>query len=101
MQRFVAFLRGINVGGRVVLKEKLKEVFTSLDFQNISTFKQSGNVIFETDNANPKEIKGKIEAKLQSKLGYDVAVFVRTIPQLKRIIELDAFKGKKVKAPVF
>ena len=49
MHRFVAFLRGINVGGHIVVKEKLKEAFTSLGFQNVSTYKQSGNVVFETD----------------------------------------------------
>jgi uncharacterized protein (DUF1697 family) len=48
MLRLVAFLRGINVGGRSVKKEKLKEAFTSLGFQNVSTYKQSGNIIFET-----------------------------------------------------
>ena len=58
MSRFVAFLRGINVGGRVVVKETLKEVFTSLGYQNIVTYKQSGNVIFETDAANPLRNKG-------------------------------------------
>jgi uncharacterized protein (DUF1697 family) len=94
MHRFVAFLRGINVGGRIVVKEQLKEAFTSLGFQNVSTYKQSGNVIFEADVANPKEIKVKIEEKLQSTLGYEVAVFVRTFPQLKSIINLDAFKGQ-------
>jgi len=39
MYRFVAFLRGINVGGRTVVKEQLKEAFTSLGFQNVSTYK--------------------------------------------------------------
>ena len=94
MSRFVAFLRGINVGGRVVVKETLKEVFTSLGYQNIVTYKQSGNVIFETDTANPQEIKRKIEEKLHSILGYEVAVLVRTIPQLKSIIDLYPFQGR-------
>jgi uncharacterized protein (DUF1697 family) len=94
MFRFVAFLRGINVGGHVVVKEKLKETFTSLGFQNVSTYKQSGNIIFETDTLNPQEIKDKIENKLSCVLGFEVAVLVRTIPQLKRIVELDPFKGQ-------
>jgi len=68
MNRFVAFLRGINVGGHIVVKEKLKEAFTSLSFQNVSTHKQSGNVIFETELANPQDIKAEIEEKLQSTL---------------------------------
>lgn len=77
-----------------MVKEKLKEAFTSLGFQNVSTYKQSGNVIFETDMANPQEIKSKIEDKLQILLGYNVIVFVRTIPQLKSIIDVDPFKGQ-------
>jgi uncharacterized protein (DUF1697 family) len=94
MRRFVVFLRGINVGGHIVVKERLKEAFTSLGLQNVSTYKQSGNVIFETDMANPQEIRSKIEDKLQSLLGYNVVVFVRTIPQLKSIIDVDPFKGQ-------
>ena len=101
MRCFVAFLRGINVGGHTVVKEKLKEAFTSLGFQNVSTYKQSGNVIFETDMADPQEIKAKIEGKLRNLLGYEVAVFVRTIPQLKSVVELDPFKGQTTEGTSF
>jgi uncharacterized protein (DUF1697 family) len=91
MFSFIVFLRGINVGGRSVKKEAL----TSLGYQNIVTYKQSGNVIFETDMADTKEVKAKIEEKLRSTLGYEVAVFVRTLLQLKNIIDLDPFKGQE------
>ena len=69
MARFVAFLRGINVGGHIVKKEKLQEVFISSGFQNVVTYKQSGNVIFETSMANIEEIKSKLEAKLTKHAG--------------------------------
>jgi uncharacterized protein (DUF1697 family) len=101
MERFVAFLRGINVGGRTVVKEKLKEIFNSLGFQNVSTFKQSGNVIFETEIVYPKEIEDKIKANLCKLLGYEVSVFVRTFPQLKSIIEQNAFKGQEKEVTSF
>lgn len=101
MHLFVAFLRGINVGGHIVVKEKLKEAFASLGFQNVSTYTQSGNVIFEIDMANPQDVKAKIEEKLHSTLGYDVAVFVRTISQLKSIIDLDPFKNQDTKGSSF
>ena len=101
MERFVAFLRGINVGGRTVVKEKLKEAFTSLGFQNVSTFKQSGNVIFETEIVYPKEIEDKIKANLCKLLGYEVSVFVRTFPQLKSIIEHDVFKDQEKEGTSF
>src|SRR5208283_2743549 len=93
MVRFVVFLRAINVGGHVVNKAKLHEAFTSSGYLNVSTFKQSGNVIFETDKENANEIKKKVEAKLRESLGYDVAAFVRTIAQLKAIIDFQAFKS--------
>lgn len=94
MERFVAFLRGINVGGRTVVKEKLTEAFTSLELQNVSTYKQSGNVIFETEIEYPTEIEEKIKDKLCRILGYEVSVFIRTFPQLKSIIEHNTFKDQ-------
>jgi uncharacterized protein (DUF1697 family) len=92
MARFVVFLRAINVGGHTVTKAKLQEAFICLGYQNVSTHKQSGNVILETDEADPTEIKRKVEKKLRELLGYDVAAFVRTIPQLKAIVNLEPFK---------
>ena len=92
MARFVFFLRAINVGGHAVAKAKLQEAFICLGYQNVSTHKQSGNVILETDE-EPTEIKRKAEKKIQDLLGYDAAAFVRTIPQLKAIVNLEAFKG--------
>ena len=59
MARFVVFLRAINVGGHSVAKAKLQEAFISLGYQNVLTYKQSGNVIFETDEADASEIKEK------------------------------------------
>lgn len=93
MTRFVVFLRAINVGGHTVTKVKLQKAIAGLGYRNVSTFKQSGNVIFETDEVNPKEIERKVEKKLRGLLGYDVAAFVSTIPELKAIVNLRAFKG--------
>ncbi len=92
MSRFVAFLKGINVGSHIVTKEQLKEAFTSLGFCNVSTFGQSGNVIFETSNLASEELKTKIENKLRTILSYEVSVFVRTISQLKHVIQRNPLK---------
>lgn len=93
MPQFVVFLRGINVGDRTVVKETLRQAFASLGFENVSTYKQSGNVIFDANVADTKAIKARVEAKLRDVLGYDMAAFVYTIPQLKQIIESEPFKG--------
>jgi uncharacterized protein (DUF1697 family) len=101
MVRIVAFLRGINVGGRTVKKEILQETFTALGFGNVSTYKQSGNVVFDTKNADEKDQTAKIEDKLKETLGYDVPVFLRTIPELKAIIASEPFKGQSTEGSSF
>ncbi len=101
MTRFVAFLRGINVGGHIVKKEKLQEAFESLGLRKVVTFRQSGNVVFETQAEDTQELEMKIAKKLRETLGYDVAVFVRTFPQLKKIIEADPFKGQPTEGTSF
>ena len=83
MTRVVAFLRGINVGGHIVKKERLQGVFEALGFRDVMTYKQSGNVIFETEVKDMEKIRTRIEDKLKKTLGYDVAVFIRTIDYLK------------------
>ena len=88
MVRAVAFLRGINVGGHVVKKEELLQAFVSLGYQNAVTYKQSGNVIFETNEAELEATRGVIEEKLRKVLGFDVVVFVRTFGQLREVAKV-------------
>jgi uncharacterized protein (DUF1697 family) len=95
MPCFVAFIRGINVGGHTVTKVTLQEAFSSMGFNSISTFRQSGNIIFEAASQEPKTLEIQIQTRLQERLPFQVAVFVRTIPQLKRLIELYPFKGEE------
>jgi uncharacterized protein (DUF1697 family) len=94
MPCYIAFLRGINVGGRSVTKQTLQAAFEDLGFTDVSTFKQSGNVIFQSAETDPKALSSKIEEKLKTKLGYIVAVFIRTIEQLKNLVKSDPFKGQ-------
>ena len=101
MPRFVAFLRGINVVGRSVKKEKLQETFSSLCFENVCTFKQSGNVIFETIAENTNTLEERIMAKLQTALGYSVFIFLRSTEQLKSVVKLEPFKGQNSEGSSF
>jgi len=94
MPLFVAFLRGINVGGRIVKKEGLQQTFAALGFKNVTTYKRSGNVIFEADSADVEALKRKINDTLRATLGYNIAVLIRTLDQLKCILEMGIFKGQ-------
>jgi len=78
MKRYVALLRGINVGGnnKVSMKE-LKVLFEELGFTNISTYINSGNVIFESTNQKTTtELTNNIEATLGKSCGFPIRTLV-------------------------
>ncbi|MEZ5421150.1 MAG: DUF1697 domain-containing protein [Vicinamibacterales bacterium] len=81
MPRFVAFLRAVNVGGRVVSMDELRRHFGAAGLSEVETFIASGNVIFSS-KATPAAIERKVEAHLAGALGYDVPAFVRTTAEV-------------------
>ena len=92
MIQYVAFLRGINVAGRnMISMEDLAQYFELPGIRNVSTYIQSGNVIFESDEANDTILRGKIEKQLHAKLGYNVPVILRTMKELNSIIRNNPF----------
>ncbi len=87
MIRYVAFLRGINVSGHKIIKmATLKQMFISMAFNNVVTYIQSGNVVFDCDTTDVSLLNTNIETYLKSELGYDVRVIIRTISELQQII---------------
>ena len=96
MTRYVAFLRGINVGGNKLIKmEELRRAFEALRFKNVRTFIASGNVIFETDETDRELLTEKIERKIRKSFGHEISIVLQTVDDLKRILKLDAFKKVK------
>lgn len=83
MTQYIAFLRGINVGGHNVKMEDLRDHFTELGFSNVRSYIQTGNIFFETQDTLAHALSRTIEKHLESKLGYEVPTFVRTIPELE------------------
>jgi uncharacterized protein (DUF1697 family) len=83
--KYVAFLRAINVGGRVVKMDVLRRLFTSMGFSGVKTFIASGNVIFESPARNAVRLEASIEKELAKALGYPVAVFLRPAPELSAL----------------
>ncbi len=78
MPRYVAFLRAVNVGGRVVKMDRLKSIFEALSFKNVETFIASGNVLFDARATDTRALEKRIEKALERELGYEVLTFVRT-----------------------
>src|SRR5688572_17077779 len=92
-QTYVAFLRGVNVGGKKPIRMKqLAEVLTAAGFRNVRTFIASGNVIFEASAKDPKRIAKKMEKHLLNALGYELTVIIRTVDELRALIKRNPFK---------
>jgi uncharacterized protein (DUF1697 family) len=90
--RYIALLRGINVGGHTVKMDRLRDLFADLGFTNIRTYIQTGNVFFESDKTDELALRKKIEAHLEKTLGYGVPTCLRTIESLEKLVKLDPFK---------
>ncbi len=89
--RYVAFLRAINVGGHVVKMDRLRALFVELGFDGVETFIASGNVIFDAGRASAGAIERRIERHLAKSLGYEVATFVRSVSELASIAVYEPF----------
>lgn len=99
MPRFAAFLRGVNLGSRRrVSSAELRACFEGVGFEDVQTFRTSGNVVFHAGRAARDRLTGKIEKALAESLGYDVVVFVRTAPELEAIAAHQPFPAKVVEA---
>ena len=89
--RLFAFLRAINVGGPVVTMTTLRGHFEDLGLNDVETFIASGNVIFTSGSKNLAALEKKIEGRLKTALGYEVATFIRTAPELVAIADYAPF----------
>ena len=91
MVRYIAFLRGINVGGHRVKMDRLRELFEELGFSDVTTFIASGNVIFTGQSTDPAALEREIERHLEQQLGYEVATFIRSPSELAAIAAFEPF----------
>ena len=93
MIKYIALLRGINVGGkRKLLMVDLKELFTKLGFTNCITYIQSGNVVFQLDKEEDNiELAHKIEAAILEHFKLDVPVIVRKACEWEQVISDNPF----------
>jgi len=85
--RYVALLRGINVGGRnPVAMADLRATFEEGGYDAVATYIQSGNVVFETEAARAS-VEDDIEALLERRFGVPLLVVVRSRAQLRRVVQ--------------
>jgi uncharacterized protein (DUF1697 family) len=99
---YAAFLRGMNLGGRRITNSDLAAAVSGIGFEEVETFRASGNVIFAADRGTEASVSNRLEKGLADSLGYEVPVFLRSAAEVQAIsscrpfkaAQLDASKGK-------
>jgi uncharacterized protein (DUF1697 family) len=94
MEKYVALLRGVNVGQNTLKMERLRHLCSELGFKNVTTYVQSGNVIFEAGGP-PSSWSSSIDHKLAGETRLPVTVLLRTPGELKSIIARNPFLKEK------
>jgi uncharacterized protein (DUF1697 family) len=88
MPRYVALLRGINVGGKNLIKmSALKACFEANGFEDVATYIQSGNVLFASPETRAAGLTRRIESMLAETFGYEATVVVRNRTQMRAVVE--------------
>lgn len=86
--RFVAFLRGINISGKnKIAMSDLKIEFEKLGYVDISTYLNSGNVMFSSEVSDKKNLRYNIEKMILNSFGIAVSVYIIELEKLYYILE--------------
>jgi uncharacterized protein (DUF1697 family) len=95
MEKYIAFLRAINVSGHNIIKMvDLKVAFEEIGYQNIKTYIQSGNVVFETQLLDSAQIRQAIEKKLIQNFGNEIVTIIRTTTEMDEIVQNHPFSAE-------
>jgi uncharacterized protein (DUF1697 family) len=99
---YISMLRGINVSGRNIIKmDRLKSLYQSLGFDEVSTYIQSGNVMFSTKNQTPKVLEEMISSAIATAFGFEVPVMILDRNSLAQIIQNNPFSEDDDKDEAF
>lgn len=96
-QVYVAFLRGINVGGHhKVPMAELKTTLASIGFSDIKTLLNSGNVVFATAPTEIAALEAQMAGVLENKFGFPIPVLLRKMEDIQRLVADNPFKEVEV-----
>jgi uncharacterized protein (DUF1697 family) len=93
MKTYICLLRGINVGGVVIKMEPLRKSFEALNFTNVRSYIQSGNLFFTYSETSIDELQKTIALKIKEDFGYEIQVWILTKDQIQKVINDSPLKG--------
>jgi len=91
MPRYLALLRGVNVGGKKLAMADLRDVAEQLGYTGVSTYIQSGNLLFSSAASDQAGLAGELEREIAGRLGVQCDVVVLTGADLNRVIADNPF----------
>ncbi len=101
MKTYIVLLRGINVSGKNKLPmQELRKLLNELNFQEVKTYIQSGNIVLNSLE-NKTMITSQIKETLRKNFGYEISVIVKTIKEWETVIRDNPFKSKEEKQQYF
>jgi uncharacterized protein (DUF1697 family) len=96
MYTYIALLRGINVNGQKMMSmEKLRALCEDLGLTGVTTYIQSGNVVFQSAPVKHFVLEKKIHASIRDAFGFSVPVMVKSLAEWQEIISDNPFVGRK------
>ena len=85
---FVALLRGVNVGGNnMISMSALKKSFEALGFSDVTTYINSGNIIFNAKHADARKLEQQIERMMAKEYQLDSKVVVRSFSEMEKLVQ--------------
>lgn len=100
MKTYIALLRGINVSGKhKISMAALKANLEELNYENVQTYIQSGNVIFEREASDPAVIENEISRKIAEQYGFEVSVITKKPEELVDVLSSNPFLNDEQKDP--
>ncbi|MBV6643464.1 MAG: DUF1697 domain-containing protein [Cyclobacteriaceae bacterium] len=92
MAKYIAMLRGINVSGQKLIKmADLRESMTRLGLENVATYVQSGNILFNTQETDLRVISERISSQIKKDFTFDVPCIVRSAEYFKKVLTNNDF----------
>ncbi|MFT7605208.1 MAG: hypothetical protein ACI8VT_002802 [Saprospiraceae bacterium] len=97
MQTYLSLLRGINVSGQKKIKmADLKLMYESLGFEDVTTYIQSGNVIFKTKKSRESNLEEPIKKEIRKTFGFEVPVLVLCYEELLSLAAANPYKDSEL-----
>lgn len=91
--KYVALLRGIGPGNPNMRNENLREVFEGLGFQKVQSVISSGNIIFESNRSDIKQMEAELEAAWTAILSFTSTTIIKSQQEIQTIAKANPFEG--------